>query len=100
MDSQASFAGYAHQRVTKPEHVLERVLNDEAVFLNMQNAQYYGLDDVGTRMYTVLTTSDTVQTAFETILPENRVDAETLQHDIAHLIEELVAHGLLVLHEK
>ena len=78
-----------------PEHVLFRELDGEAVVLNLQNEMYYGLDDVGTRMWMLLSTSDSVGTAMDTLLEEFDVSPETLEQDLAKMITELKSHGLL-----
>lgn len=83
------------QRVKVADGVLVRVLGDEAVLLNLETKAYYGLDEVGTRIWTVLTESGSVQEAYDILLAEYEVDAETLREDLDHLLEELFAQGLL-----
>ena len=86
---------WAEERLTAPEHVMFRELDGEAVLLNLQNEMYYGLDEVGTRMWQLLTTSDSVQAAMNTMLEEFDVSPQTLEQDLADLITELKSHGLL-----
>ena len=83
------------QRLTAPEHVMFRELDGEAVLLNLQNEMYYGLDEVGTRMWTLLTTSDSVQAAMDAMLEEFDVTPEILEQDVAKMIKELQTNGLL-----
>ena len=83
------------QRLTAPEHVMFRELDGEAVLLNLQNEMYYGLDEVGTRMWTLLTTSDSVQAAMDAMLEEFDVTPEVLEQDVAKMIKELQTNGLL-----
>ncbi len=85
------------QRVSVPADVLFRELDGESVLLNLDSENYFGLDQVGTRMWAVLTTSDSVQAACETLLAEYDVAPDALYGDMAKLVEELVAHGLLEL---
>ena len=85
------------QSVSVPTGVLFRELDGEAVLLNLDSEAYLGLDEVGTRMWTVLTTSDSVQAAYETLLAEYDVAPDVLHRDIAKLVRELAAHGLLEL---
>jgi len=88
-------ANWAEERLTAPEHVMFRELDGEAVLLNLQNEMYYGLDEVGTRMWQLLTTSDSVQAAMDTMLEEFDVSPETLEKDVAKMIKELLEQGLL-----
>jgi len=83
------------QRLTAPEHVMFRELDGEAVLLNLHNEMYYGLDEVGTRMWTLLTTSDSVQAAMDAMLEEFDVTPEVLEQDVAKMIKELQTNGLL-----
>jgi hypothetical protein len=83
-------------QVSAAPGVLVRELDGEAVLLNVQTEQYYGLDEVGTRMWAVLTGSSSIQAALETLLAEYEVDAATLERDLLQLAQDLVAADLLV----
>ena len=54
--------------VRAPGHVLVRELEGESVLLNLDSEAYFGLDEVGTRMWAVLTTSPTIQAAYDELL--------------------------------
>ena len=82
-------------RVKVPEDVLISGLQDESVLLNLDSERYYGLDDVGTRMFSVLTSSDSVQSAWERLKNEYDVDHEVLRQDLIALVESLVEQGLI-----
>ena len=83
-------------RVTVPDDVLISHLQDESVLLNLDNERYYGLDDVGTRFLSVLTTSETIETAYEQLRNEYDVDSQALRQDLLALIESLIDQGLLI----
>ena len=84
-------------KVLVPESVLVRELSGEAVLLNLDNSFYYGLDDVGYRMWSVLTAADTVGTAFEQLLAEYDVEPNVLSESMYALIKQCLEHGLLTL---
>jgi len=86
-------------RVSLPQTVLVRDLDGESVVLDLQTEKYFGLDEVGTRMWAVLTTADSIEAAYETLLKEYDVEPERLRADIEGLVSQLVGHGLLVVHE-
>ena len=48
-------------RVKIPDDVLISKLQEESVILNLDSERYYGLDDVGTRFLSVLTTSESIE---------------------------------------
>ena len=85
------------RRVQARPDVMMRQVGGEAIILNLETEAYYGLDDVGTRMWALLTTEPTIQTAYERLLDEYEIDAETLHSDLERLIEELSVHGLITL---
>ncbi|MGA7877557.1 MAG: PqqD family protein [Desulfoferrobacter sp.] len=82
-------------RVTVPEDVLFRELDGEAVILNLESEQYFGLDEVGTGMWAELTHSDSIESAYQKLLEEYEVDGETLRRDLTDLIEKLSDKGLV-----
>lgn len=84
-------------RAVIPEGVLIRELEGEAVLLNLNSGAYFGLDDVGTRMWSALTTSPSIQAAYDSLLAEYEVAPEQLSGDLDTFIEKLVAQGLLEL---
>ena len=85
-------------RARGAEGVLFRELEGESVILSLDAETYYGLDEVGTRMWVVLADSPTVQAAFEKLCMEYDVDPEQLRHDIEELLGELVARKLIEIH--
>jgi hypothetical protein len=83
------------QRVEVPSHVLYQELEGEAVLLNLQTERYFGLDDVGTRMWQLLSEQGDVAAAFEQLQAEYAVEADRLRQDLAQLINRLAEAGLL-----
>ena len=83
-------------RVTVPDDVLISHLQEESVILDLDSERYFGLDDVGTRFLAVLTTSDSIETAYERLRDEYNVDPQVLRTDLLALIENLIDQGLLI----
>lgn len=83
------------QAVHIPETVLVRVLDEESVLLNLDSETYFGLDAVGTRMWTLLTTAPSIQAAYETLLTEYDVAPDVLRYDLQALLQQLLEQGLL-----
>ncbi len=86
-----SFGG----RVEVPKHVLVRYLERESVLLNLDTEVYYGLDEVGTRMWQLLIASQNIENAYEQLVAEFDVQAETLRQDLSELLEQLAKNNLL-----
>ncbi len=87
------------RRVSRPDHVLVRQLAGEAVLLNLDTESYFGLDDVGARMWTALMVSPSVAQAHEALLDEFAVTGDELRADLAALVHDLAAAGLLRIDE-
>jgi hypothetical protein len=82
-------------RISVPADVLVQELQGESVILNVNSGRYFGLDEVGSRMWQALTTSPSIQAAHEVLLGEYDVDAEVLRRDFHDFVEKLVEQGLL-----
>jgi hypothetical protein len=82
-------------RVKVPDDVLISGLQNESVILNLDSERYFGLDEVGTRMMSVLTSADSIQAAYETLLEEYDVESEVLRKDLTSIIEQMVEQGLV-----
>jgi Coenzyme PQQ synthesis protein D (PqqD) len=86
-----------NHKIVPAEDVLMQNLADEAVLLNLHNEAYYGLDEVGTKILTVLQESDSIETAYQNLLEEYEVEPEVLKQDLLDFIEKLLEHGLIQL---
>jgi hypothetical protein len=84
-------------RVSVPDEVLISNLQDESVMLNLNSERYFGLDNVGTRMLSVLGNSDSIEAAYEQLIAEYDVDPHLLRQDLSTLIENLLEQGLITI---
>jgi hypothetical protein len=82
-------------RVAISDDVVFRELEGEAVILNLESGTYFGLDPVGTRIWSLLQEDGSLRRAFEALLQEYDVAPEKLEGDILRLVEELRAKGLV-----
>jgi len=78
-------------RVAVPDGVLISNLQEESVILNLESERYFGLDSIGTRILTVLTTSESIEAAYEKLLQEYDVDGQELREDLIALVQDLAA---------
>ena len=83
-------------RVTVPDDVLISRLQEESVILNLDSERYFGLDDVGTRFLSVLTSSESIEAAYERLRNEYDVDPQVLRNDLLSLVNNLIDQGLLI----
>jgi Coenzyme PQQ synthesis protein D (PqqD) len=86
-------------RVKIPDDVLISKLQEESVILNLDSERYYGLDDVGSRILAVLTTSESIEAAYQTLLQEYDVDPKVLRQDLVELVQNLIDQGLIQINQ-
>ncbi len=82
-------------QVTIAPDVLFQELDEETVLLNLASEQYFGLDNVATRMWQLLSKCDDVDAVIVQLMTEFDVDQATLRKDLAKLITKLDEAGLV-----
>mgnify|MGYP001800888149 CR=1 FL=1 len=85
-----------NQKLTISENTLSQELHGEVVILNIELESYYSLNPVGSKVWQLLTSKETVQTAIEQLLQIYLVDEATLHRDVTLLAEELILVELLI----
>jgi hypothetical protein len=78
-----------------PEDVIFRELDGEAIILNLATGIYFGLDEVGTRLWALVADSGTLRHAVDTMAEEFDVDHATLERDALELATGLLDKGLV-----
>jgi hypothetical protein len=82
-------------RVEVRTHALVRFLEKESVFLNLETESYYGLDEIGTRMWQVVTAAPNIESAYAALLGEFEVGKELQRQNLSELLGRLGDIGLL-----
>src|SRR5215472_10034614 len=82
-------------RVAVGGDVVSRELDGEAVILNLESGTYFGLDPVGTRIWSLLQKNGSLREAFETLQQEYEVAPDRLEEDLLRLVKELYTKGLV-----
>jgi hypothetical protein len=70
-------------------------LKGEVAILNLKAGVYYGLDDVGARIWTLLQEPKTVSEIRDVLLQEYDVEADRCKRDLLALLQRLVNEGLV-----
>ena len=87
------------KRVCASPHVLVRAMESESVLLNLDRESYFGLDEVGTRMWNVLIESPSVNDAFRVLEAEYEIESAALWADLQRFVGELADAGLVEVHD-
>lgn len=77
-----------------PEHV-SSALEGETVLLNLRDAQYYGLEGVGARIWALLETPRRVAAIRDAIVVEYEVEPAACEADVIAFLEALRDRGLV-----
>lgn len=87
-------------RVEVPEQVVFREVGGEAVVLELTSGRYYGLDEVGVRMWSLLAQHGTTGQALEDLLREFEVPRQKLCQDLLEFVDLLAAKKLLLIRDE
>ena len=99
-DRTATMSVPASKRIAAHSSVLIRTFDDgESVLLNLDTENYFGLNAVGSRMWELLTSTSSIEDAYASLLEEYEVEPDELRRDLDTLIEQLVEHQLVEVHE-
>lgn len=96
MENQTRASVAISTTVVPSPDVLVQELEGEAVLLNLASERYFGLDDVGTRIWQHLADCGRLDRVCERMQEEFDVDVETLRADVLRLVEELIAAGIVI----
>jgi hypothetical protein len=70
-------------------------LNEESVILHAPSGAYYGLDEVGQRIWQLLQTPTDAGAIHEVILSEFEVEADECARDLLAFLSDLEREGLI-----
>jgi hypothetical protein len=70
-------------------------LAGEAVILSLNAGRYFGLNEVGARIWNLIQEPKAVSAVFEALLREYDVTSEQLEKDVLALLETMAIHMLI-----
>ena len=76
---------------------LSTQLGNEVVILGLRDSIYYGLGDVGARIWQLLQTRHTIAEIVHTVTTEYDVAADRAEADLQALLQDLHARGLVAI---
>ena len=84
-----------HSVVVASHDQVSSDLAGETILLSLQTAMYYGLDQVGARIWELLREPIRVADLRDAILREYDVDEERCERDMLDLLQQLATEGLI-----
>jgi hypothetical protein len=86
---------FEHTTVVAVKDQVSADLAGEAVILNLKSGVYYGLNEVGARIWQLLQEPRTVAAIRDTLLEEYEVDRDGCDRDLLALLQELATAELI-----
>jgi predicted component of type VI protein secretion system len=83
------------QRVLLSPDALFQEIGGEGVILDLKSSSYFGLDEVGVRLWQLLQADPSLQAACDTLLTEYEVKPAQLEQDLIKLLGQLTDAGLV-----
>ncbi len=82
-------------RLRVPEGVLSHNLRGEAVILNLNTGVYFGLDQVGTRIWHLLQEQQSLEKILDALLEDYAVTKTQCAKDLFSLVVQMQEKGLV-----
>ena len=82
-------------RLKVNDDVVSRTVHGEEVVLDLIHGHYFGLNEVGTRIWNDLKSGHTLEDSTQSVMDEYDVSEETLQKDVQSWLEALKSKGLI-----
>ena len=83
-------------RISPSPDVVGRAVGGELVLLDLESATYFGLNQVGSRVWTLVGELGSLRKVCEAIEREYAVSQDQIERDVLSLARELRDKGLLV----
>lgn len=84
-----------NSEIRRSEHQAWQELSGECVILDLRAGVYYGLDEVGTRVWGLIQSPITVDAIRDLLVAEFDVDRESCEQDLLVLLHNMAALGLI-----
>ena len=89
-----------HSTVVAVKDQVSADLAGEAVILNLKSGVYYGLNEVGARIWQLLQEPRIVAAIRDTLLEEYEVDRDSCDRDLLAVLQELATAELIEVHHE
>jgi hypothetical protein len=74
-------------------------LAGEVVILSLQSGQYFGLNEVGARVWNLIQEPKTVDAVIQAVLKEYDVSLDQLERDLFTLLEQMITNKLIAVEQ-
>ena len=85
-----------NSQVQRNPKLLANQMDGEIVMMSIDNGEYYGLDEVGSRIWELMETPVTVHNLVEQLMNEFDVDYDDCLRDTQEFLEDLLEKDLVL----
>jgi len=89
-----------NQTITLSPDVISQEVSGETVLLDLESENYFGLDEIGTRIWQLIKETNDLEAIFHTLLAEYDVSESRLRGDLDALLSEIAGLGLVKLEQR
>ncbi|HEX3012545.1 MAG TPA: lasso peptide biosynthesis PqqD family chaperone [Syntrophomonadaceae bacterium] len=83
--------------ISKTEGVVLAELDGKVVMMSIENGQYYGLDEVGSIIWDMMSEPVQVKNVIDRLMQEYEVTREECEKDVMAFLEKLYEKKLIIL---
>jgi hypothetical protein len=84
-------------RFIKEKHILSSALDDEIVMMDSSQGMYYNLDPIGSRIWTLLDTQQTLESLCTNLIEDYEIDQSTCLQETEAFLQSLAERGLITI---
>lgn len=89
-----------NSRLVRDNEIIFSEMDGETVMMSIERGEYYGINPIGSRIWGLLETPQTVSALCDTLSPDYDVLPEQCQHDVLLFLNQLVEKGVVkIVHE-
>ena len=88
------------QTISLSPDVISQEVSGETVLMDLASEHYYGLDEVGTRVWQLIGQTKDLRAIYQTLLQEYEVKEERLLQDLDVLLGQIAGLGLITLEQR
>ena len=82
--------------VQRNPNMVASKLDEELVMMSVENGEYYGIDETGSRIWELIESPQMVSALIDSLLDEFEVEQAECENDTFEFLEELYAKNLLI----
>lgn len=88
---------FARVRVVLQKQLVHQELDGEMVILDMQSGKYFGIDEVGCRIWQLVEQDTSLPAILQTLLTEYEVEEAECRRQVIDFLNDLERAGLIAL---